>query len=137
MSLVLDASMAVCWVVPDEANPAANTILAQVLDQGAVVPCHWRLEVASVLRAAVRRRRCDQAHVDNSLARLTRLPIFVDDQTSHRAWSDTMALAVSEDLTPYDAAYLELALRMADPLATLDNALIRAARRRGAEVFSA
>ena len=48
-----------------------------------------------------------------------------------------MALAVSEDLTPYDAAYLELALRMADPLATLDNALIRAARRRGVEVFSA
>ncbi len=38
-----------------------------------------------------------------------------------------MELALTHDLTFYDALYLELAKRRNAPLATLDNALARAA----------
>jgi len=41
--------------------------------------------------------------------------------------SEIMRVARTHTLTIYDAAYLELAVRNAIPLATLDDALIRAA----------
>lgn len=45
-----------------------------------------------------------------------------------RAWSKTLDLALIYRLSVYDAAYLELALRRDLPLATLDGALLQAAR---------
>ena len=44
--------------------------------------------------------------------------------------TDVHRLAVSHRLTSYDAAYLELAIRLDLPLATLDDELIRAAQSR-------
>lgn len=58
-------------------------------------------------------------------------PISVDNETDHRAFADTIYIARANKLTAYDAAYLELALRRALPLATLDRDLARAARRNG------
>ena len=90
-----------------------------------------------MLRNAARRGRCDEPYVDRSLARLSRLPIEVDDETSLRAWTSTRALSREQGLTLYDAAYLELAIRKAQPLATCDADLIAAASRRGIEVLAA
>jgi predicted nucleic acid-binding protein len=59
----------------------------------------------------------------------------VDDETVSQAWSVITDLARSERLTAYDAAYLELALRLGLPLATLDRDLAVAARRRGVTVL--
>ena len=50
----------------------------------------------------------------------------VDGQTGDLAWSRTVDLALSHGLTSCDAAYLELALRLDLPLATLDKALAAA-----------
>src|SRR5208283_3513386 len=86
----------------------------------AVVPSLWRLEVANVLRNAVRRGRCDEAYVDRSLQRLSRFPFEVDDETSKHAWAATRTLSREQGLTSYDAAYLELAIRKSQPLATCD-----------------
>jgi predicted nucleic acid-binding protein len=61
------------------------------------------------------------------LSFLAGLPILVDSATDARAWTDTMALARQHGLNAYDAAYLELAMRAAVPLATLDGPLIAAA----------
>lgn len=129
MSLVLDASMAIAWLFDDERTEAAHRILLRVVADGAIVPSPWRLEIANMLRNAVRRGRCDEAHADRSLDRLGRLPIAVEDQTDHHAWGATRALALEQDLTLYDAAYLELALRLGRTLATCDAALIGAAKR--------
>ena len=130
MSFVLDASMAVSWLFDDERTPATHGVLHQVVAYGAVVPSLWRLEVANVLRNAVRRQRCDDAYADASLARLARLPIRCDEETDRHAWGAIRALSQAEALTPYDAAYLELAIRRTLPLASSDGALIAAARRR-------
>ncbi len=131
MSLVLDASMTIAWLFDDERTPGSAAALRQVLDEGAVVPSLWRLEVANVLRNAVRRGRCDHGYVDRSVDRLRRLPIAVDTETDARAWDATRALARGTDVTLYDAAYLELAIRLGAPLASRDRMLCAAALSHG------
>jgi predicted nucleic acid-binding protein len=59
----------------------------------------------------------------------------VDGETSARAWTDTIALARAHDLSAYDAAYLELAVREGLPIATLDDRLRAAAKAVGVPVF--
>jgi predicted nucleic acid-binding protein len=137
MSVVLDASMTIAWLFDDERTDAAQAVLRRVAEGGAVTPSLWRLEVANVLRNAVRRGRCDETYVDQSLARLARLPIRVDAETDAQAWGVTRELARRHDLTLYDAAYLELAVRLGRPLASCDADLASAAAAAGVETLSA
>ena len=127
MSLVIDSSMTLAWYFEDEKTAASLTVLKRVVEAGAVVPALWRLEVASGFQVAVRRGRITVAYRDASLSDLRALVIALDPQTDHHAWTETLALSDRYGLTPYDAAYLELARRAQLPLATLDEALIRAA----------
>jgi predicted nucleic acid-binding protein len=83
--------------------------------------------VLNGLQVAVRRGRITFAYRDASLADLRALAIAIDPRTSRQAWSATLRLSDRFGLTPYDAAYLELALRRQLPLATLDHELARAA----------
>ena len=69
------------------------------------------------------------------LAILDAFPITVDDQTVAHAWSDTMHLARAHNLSSYDAAYLELAIRLGLPLAALDGKLKTAAGAMGVPLF--
>lgn len=137
MSLVLDASMAIAWLFTDEHTPAAHAVMQRVVAEGALVPSLWRLEVANVLRNAVRRKRCDEPYVERSLARLGRLAIRCDDETDVHAWGVARRLASEETLALYDSAYLELAIRRGQPLATCDAELACAARRRSIDVLTA
>ena len=75
----------------------------------------------------MRRGRLDAGFRDRALGHLARLPIVVDGETDLHAWTGTLRLADRFRLTPYDAAYLELAQRRQFPLATLDRALRAAA----------
>jgi predicted nucleic acid-binding protein len=137
MSVVVDASMAIAWLFDDQRTAPAHAAMRRVVAEGAVVPTLWRLEVANLLRNAVRRGRCNEAYVDRSLARLGRLAIHSDEDTDRQAWGATRQLSREENLTLYDAAYLELALRKRVPLASCDAALIAAAQRRAVVVLSA
>lgn len=135
MSLVVDSSMTLAWYFEDEKTDASLAVLHRVVAAGAVVPALWRLEVASGLQVAVRRRRITLAYRDASLDDLRALTVAVDPQTDHHAWTATLVLSDRYRLTPYDAAYLELALRRALPLATLDAALRDAAQAAGVTVL--
>jgi predicted nucleic acid-binding protein len=123
MSVVLDSSITVAWYFADERTAAADAVLSQVTESGAVVPSLWRLEVANALQMSVRRKRIDAAYRDASLEALRALAITIDDETNAQAWSTTLRLSDSYRLTLYDAAYLELAQRRGLPLATLDQEL--------------
>jgi predicted nucleic acid-binding protein len=137
MSLVLDASAAVAWLFTMERNDDSRRLLRRVASDGAVVPSLWRLEVANVLRNAVRRQRCDDAYADRSLRRLALLRVISDSETDSRAWTDTRLLSRDQGLTVYEAAYLELALRRKLPLASRDAAVLAAAGRRGVALIAA
>lgn len=125
--LVLDGSMAVAWVFEDEADATALAVREQVARHGALVPTHWRLEVANALIMAERRGRLREEDRVGTLADLAVLPIEIDDGTNTHAWHATVALAARHRLTSYDAAYLELARRRRLPLASKDRDLVSAA----------
>jgi len=137
VTVILDASMAIAWLFRDERTAGTDAALAQVASTGAIVPSLWRLEVVNVLRNAVRRGRCDKGYVDRSLDRLRQLAIRGDSETDDHAWGATELLARQHDLTPYDAAYLELAVRLQLPLASTDSDLLAAAQRSGIAIMTA
>jgi predicted nucleic acid-binding protein len=128
MSLVLDSSTTVAWVLGDDTTLAMERVFDAVAERGAVVPSFWRLEVANCLTLARRHGRIDEPFRRAALADLSLLEIVVDAYTDASAWGETLQLAERCGLSLYDAAYIELAFRRALPLATLD-AQMRAAGR--------
>jgi predicted nucleic acid-binding protein len=135
VSLILDASITIAWMYPEESTDGAIAIWKRVAAGGAWVPGLWKLEVANVLELRLRRGRMDAAFVAASLADLETLPIAIDKETDARAWGDTLELARRHRLTLYDAAYLELAVRLALPLASLDRELRATAAAEGVLVL--
>lgn len=130
--LVLDASMALSWLLPDEASASTLAVQAELLKaEGVWVAAHWRLEVANSLCMAERRKRLDAAGIAQAVALFTQLPVLVDPETNEHAGSETLALARQHALSVYDAAYLELALRRGAALATLDGPLRTVAKKLG------
>ena len=134
---VLDNSIAMRWAFHGGAHPHADAILRdlQSLTNEAVVPILWRYEASAVLAAAQNKGTIPAHEVALFLQDLEGLPIRVDPESSRRIFSDVHHLAVTYQLTSYDAAYLELALRRALPLATLDSELIAACRQVGIVVL--
>jgi predicted nucleic acid-binding protein len=66
---------------------------------------------------------------------LRAISIEADPATFTQALTDTSQLARRYGLSSYDASYLELALRVAQPLATRDQAFYRAAQKAGVRHF--
>ena len=124
-AFVLDCSVTIAWLMPDENQ--AKDFLQDVVDQGAIVPSLWPLEVGNVLLIAERKKRITLEQRRAALYTLGELPITIDRDTSTHAWLETMTLAEQYNLTLYDASYLELALRRSLPLLTFDVALKQAA----------
>ncbi len=120
---ILDCSVTMAWYFKDEANAYANAVRRSLSRTRAVVPALWPLEVANILVLGERRRRSTEAEASKWLRYLQLLPIRVDEETAARAWSDILHIARSYDLSVYDAAYLELAIRLGLPLASLDDRL--------------
>jgi len=135
LSLVLDCSATLAWLLEEEHDAALGKVFERVIRMGAVVPSLWRLEVANSLLMAVRRGRIAAGVRDAALADLGAFAIVVDGLTDAQAWTATLFLAEKHRLTAYDAAYLELAKREALPLATLDRELRRAAVAEGVELL--
>jgi predicted nucleic acid-binding protein len=131
MHCVLDSSVTLTWLLPGEATPATEALLATVGDLGAIAPGLWPLETANVLWLSERRGRITLAERTQALATLAELPIQIDERTAALTFGATSALAAGRDLTVYDACYLELALRRGLPLASLDKRLCQAASAAG------
>lgn len=136
MSLVVDASMALAWHFPDEQTDQTAAALWQVVREGAVVPVHWRAEIANGMAAGVRRGRMKASYRDEALQKLESLDITIDVESDIQLWRATQRLSERHSLTAYAAAYLELAQRLRLPLATLDRALAQAARIDGVFLYN-
>jgi predicted nucleic acid-binding protein len=135
VTFVLDASVTLAWFHKDERTPATGELLARAPISSIWVPSHWPVEVANAFQQGVRRRRITIAHRDAALRSLASLPVAVDPETGIHAWAQTLDLSTRFDLTVYDAAYLELAVRRGLPLATLDHDLRAAAAVAGVTVL--
>ena len=134
MAFVLDCSVAMAWVFPDEATEATGRLRDSLVDDRAFVPSLWPIEVGSVLLAATQRGRVGTSEWRQICASLEALPIEIEPVSTSRVWGATLRLAGEHGLSVYDAMYLELAQRMRLPLATLDKALAAAAQAAGLDV---
>ena len=130
-AIVLDCSVTLAWYFKDEANSYADAVATRFPSIQAVVPAIWPLEVANAVLMGERRKRSTAAQAARWLGYLISLPIMVDDETTTRAWTETLNLARVHNLSVYDAAYLELAHRRGLSLATLDHKLKAAAAAAG------
>lgn len=135
-AFVLDNSVTMRWCFESTSTRYAEEVLQQLLaGQTAHVPVLWLYEVVSVLAKAQHRGWITAEKVRGFLEDLRSLDIRVDEDSAGRILGDVHPLAVDLGLSGYDAAYLELAIRKSLPLATLDEALQRAARKIGLELF--
>ncbi|MGH8800671.1 MAG: type II toxin-antitoxin system VapC family toxin [Casimicrobiaceae bacterium] len=136
MSFVLDASVILAWLLPDERSDVAHSLIRGALDEGLRAPSMVLVEVGNALVQAHRRGRIRQSVRDELLAASTSLPIALEPIEAE-AMLRAVELATRHALTLYDASYLELALTRRCPLATLDRALAAAARGENVPILGA
>ena len=136
--IVLDASMALAWHLkrtsPTEAVLAQEAI-REVDRTGAVVPGLWFFEVANGLLVAERQGATTQTAVSTFHSDLAQLDIAIDSAWPSATFAMLLPLGRTWKLSAYDAAYLELALRTGNELATFDRELAKATRKAGGRVF--
>jgi predicted nucleic acid-binding protein len=125
---VLDCSVTMRWCFHDDATRYAEHVLQRLSTEEACAPSLWALEVANVLLVAERRRRLTPADSSRFVSLLQTLPIRVAAETALHVWSDVLPVARAHQLSAYDAAYLELAMRLGCPIATLDENIRHAAK---------
>lgn len=125
MPFVIDNSIVCGWLIEGQASEYGDAIARRLLDDRAHAPALWEIELTNVLRTTCLRRKLTAQQAQAKLALVVFLPIVVDRQAVTAA--ELLGLALRFGLTTYDAAYLELALRLQLPLATNDSALRDAA----------
>lgn len=130
-AIVVDASVAASWLFDDEDDPRAAATLAQLESTPGVVPQLWHYEMRNILLVARRRQRISARGMAERVAALADLPLVTDPDPDLAAALD---LADRHGLSFYDGLYLELAQRLKSSLATLDGALVRAARAENIEI---
>jgi predicted nucleic acid-binding protein len=135
MEWVLDTSVTMAWCFDDEKSARTESLLERLAKSPAIVPALWPFEVANVLITATRRKRIDPVSRARFVLMLEGHPILVDGGDARRVLSTALPLAEAHKISAYDAAYLELAMRMGIPLATLDRELAKAARNEGVDVL--
>jgi predicted nucleic acid-binding protein len=128
MPFVLDASIPACWALQDEEDQRADAAFVRMKAEEAVVPSFWWFEIRNILVVNERRKRITESDTRVFLSDLAGLRIREDRQPEEGV---VLRLARIYRLSVYDASYLELALREAIPLATLDAELTAAARAEG------
>ena len=122
--IVIDNSVVLAWCMADEEHQVAEQAMRLAVEHGAVVPSIWRYELWNALIVNERRGRLTAEDARQVLRDLAELHIERDgDHDEPRL----LALARQWNLSAYDAAYLEVAVRRQLAIASLDNRLVDAA----------
>jgi predicted nucleic acid-binding protein len=134
IAFVLDASVSLAWIVDNPVPPYAIK-MSEVIASGrrALVPTLWVLEVANGLLMAERRGKLTAPEVAHGLRQLEVVVAggIEIDAAAAPTIREAFSPGYANQLTAYDAVYLELARREGLPLATLDKSLRAAAAKAG------
>lgn len=122
--VVLDACTAASWVLPDEEPASLEAIANAALE----APWLFWAELRNILIVSERRGRLPEGTAEIHLAAVAEFGVALDAAPEE---ATVLGLARAHKLTVYDALYLELALRRAASLATIDGPLAKAAAARG------
>ena len=129
--VVLDASLALGLVLPDESSVIAEDLVRRRIagEIALAAPSLWRIEILSGLMTASRRGRIDPGDRLPMFRALLKVGVRLVSQWPRP--EELVSLADTDRLRVYDASYLWLAMRLDASLATGDRALSEAASRRG------
>jgi predicted nucleic acid-binding protein len=125
-TLVVDASVALKWILPEEGHQEARRILESYQDEqlDLVAPHLLVSEVGNVLWKRVRRGDLDPPQAQRCFEELLRnCPILLDSAAVHRS---AVQLAIAHGQTVYDCLYLAWALEQRCDLVTADAKFSRA-----------
>ena len=124
---VIDASVAILWFVPQANAGIATTVLAS----GRLLraPGRLRLEAASALLRAVRRREIDEAHARRILDVL--IPASVEFADAPEDEGEAFGLAIAHGGSVHDGLYVASAGRLDATLVTADHRMHQTARAAG------
>lgn len=137
MSVIADISVVLAWLYEEKQTPLALDVLRRIEKQGLLVPPLWWYELENGLLMGERRGRKTEADTSAFLKLVRALPIQTDAAPGHRVCDALLSVGRRHQLTAYDAAYLELAVREGAPLATFDAGLRRAASQLGVALLPA
>ncbi len=132
-TVVVDASFAGSWVLPDESSKKAEGYLGNILSGNLVMAVAdlWHVEMINLMLVAIKRKRIDEEQAGEALTLLDQLPLQTFDH-QNVLWKKRMImLARRFGLSAYDAAYLELADRLQCSLLTIDRDMQAAAEELG------
>lgn len=137
MRFVLDASVALAWVVDRNPDPYAAAVQRRAsAGDRAVVPVFWQLELSNVLAAVQKRGLLNAKEIDEGLKYYEGfLARHTDIVAAIPSMRELLRTALAWELTSYDAIYLDLALTENLPLATLDKGLRAAAAKAGVRLL--
>jgi predicted nucleic acid-binding protein len=135
-TFVADASVAIGWIHPSQSTEQTDAMLDAVAEGSTIeVPAIWPLEVANALTVLVRRKKLSEEDRQTGLAWLRGLRLRVDHEMASLAFTRLSELATRYNLSVYDAAYLELALRQKNLLGCKDGPLRNAAKQCGVKLW--
>ena len=116
MSLVVDASVAVKWLVAEEGSDGADRLLASGEDLHA--PRLMASEIANALWRKARLGEIERGRASALMAAVSEMPVrWSADET---ICADAVRLALALDRPVYDCVYLALAHRLDARLVTAD-----------------
>ena len=130
--VVIDNSVFLTWCMGDKEDPAATSAMERVVESGGIVPRIWWYELRNALLMNERRGRINQQQVSDTIADSLEMGISIDEAHEESLLLD---LARRFELSVYDAACLEVALRRSLPLATLDRRMREAAEMLGVDLL--
>lgn len=133
MPFVLDNSVVTGWYLEDQASDYTEAIATRLETDQAIVPALWQLEFANVLKTACSRGKLGLDAARQIVDTLCTLPIEVERDTPGPR--QLLELAMRYNLSSYDAAYLELAMRRGLAIACQDGKLRAAAQVAGITVL--
>jgi len=136
MVYVFDASFVGAAIIPDEKTPQFKKLYDKINNEDdRYTPNLLWYEVASMFKNLSRRKRYTLEEVKNFFQLLSDLNLSTDFEHGSNYSKKIWELCNKYNLSPYDAAYLELADRKKATLCTLDENLTSAAKTHGVKTI--
>lgn len=134
-NFVLDCSATMSLFLPDEELNHISSKVAELLKSSiCYAPSIWPYEVYNVILTCINRQRLNGEQASSITRLVKKLPIKIDNSFTLTA-NNILNIAKTNNLSIYDSAYIELALRIKCPIATLDKKVIQVAKNVGIELI--